>query len=273
MFKHRMRRAAMSAWATLAQVIRPMTRKPLSTLALVWGLAGCAAASDRGQALVTTLTPDGWRLAPPTAWAHNDRPAALRFARYEGMPDGTLTLADEAIAESDGAAFAQGTIEFDIKPLGYSDTGIIFHRHGATDGEFFYLRGNPDCPAADDCFQYAPITHGQMQWDIYPDRQGPAQIQPAGWNHVRLVVVGRMMAAYLNRQAEPVLVARLQGLRDDGGIAFKGPAVYANLVVRRGRPNVFPDVAEAAVEPGAVTAWVVEPPTAMPRRSRAGWSI
>ena len=203
---------------------------------------------------------DAWTLAPATGWA-GSTPGTSSFARYEGMPTGTMTV-NEAVIESANAHFSNGTIEFDIKPLGYSDAGIIFRRHGTDSGEFFYLRANPDCPAADDCIQYAPITHGLMQWDIYSDDQGPAPISPTGWNHVRLVVAGQKMLVFINRQTEPALVVpKLQGRTTDGGIAFKGPALYANLVIRAAEPSALPDIREPSPVPGTVTAWLAAPPT------------
>ncbi len=203
-----------------------------------------------------------WNLAPPIGWVGN-APGSLRFARYEGMPAGTLTV-NEAVAESNEARFSNGTIDFDIKPLAYSDTGIIFRRQGNESGEIVYLRGNPDCPAADDCIQYAPITHGLMQWDIYSDKEGQAPIEPAGWNHVRLLVGGEKMLVYVNHEAEPSLVVpKLQGLTADGGIAFKGPAIYANLVIRPGSPSALADVHQASPDPGTVTAWLAAPPAAL----------
>ena len=204
-----------------------------------------------------------WRLAPPVGWA-GTTPGKLQFARYEGMPNGTMTI-NEAVVEATSAQFASGTVEFDIKPLAYSDTGIILHRHGIESGEIVYLRANPDCPAADDCIQYAPITHGLMQWDIYADEQGPAPINPTGWNHLRLVVADRKLAVYVNRAAEPSLVvARLQGDTTNGGIAFKGPAIYANLVIQPDIPAAFPAIVEPRPDPGVVTAWLAAPPTAPP---------
>ncbi|WP_419728213.1 hypothetical protein [Lichenicola sp.] len=201
-----------------------------------------------------------WRPAPPIAWVGNTTGAAS-FARYEGMPTGTMTV-NEAVIESTGARFSNGTIEFDIKPLGYNDAGIIFRRHGTDSGEFFYLRANPDCPAANDCIQYAPITHTHMQWDIYADMQRPAQISPTGWNHVRLVVAGEKMLVFINRETTPALVIpKLQGLTKDGGIAFKGPAIYANLTIRSDFPAALPEVSEAPPEPGTVTTWDAAAPT------------
>lgn len=235
-------------------------RALLGPLGLSVILAALQAAAASAQTRSYPMVPAAWALAPPVGWAGNTADP-LRFARYEGMPTGILTV-NEAIAVSTDARFSSGTIEFDIKPLAYSDTGIIFRRRGSEDGEIVYLRANPECPAADDCIQYAPITHALMQWDIYPEAQGPAPVAPQGWNHVRIVVAGEAMLVYVNRQAEPSLVVpKLQGLSTDGGIAFKGPAIYANLVIRAGDPPALPDVRQPPAGPGTVTAWLAAEPT------------
>ncbi|WP_171034288.1 hypothetical protein [Lichenicoccus roseus] len=46
-----------------------------------------------------------------------------------------------------------GAIDFDIKPLGYDDAGVVFYRQDWAEGEFVYLRADPDCPAANECIQ------------------------------------------------------------------------------------------------------------------------
>ncbi len=208
------------------------------------------------------MTADRWTLAPPIGWV-GQAPGVLGFRSYEGTPLGTMTV-NEAVAVSDDAGFSNGIIDFDIRPLAYGDTGIVFRRQGNQAGGIVYLRANPDCPAADDCIQYAPITHGLMQWDIYPDRAGPAPVAPTGWNHVRLAVAGDRMLVYVNHEAEPSLVVpRLQGVTRDGGIAFKGPAIYANLVIHYGNPPALAGLRQAPADPGTVTAWLAAPPTAL----------
>ena len=171
----------------------------------------------------------------------------------------------EAIAASSDAHFSDGTIEFDIKPLGYNDTGVVFRRQGSAEGEFVYLRANPDCPAADDCIQYAPITHTMMSWNVYPNYQGPAPISSTGWNHVHIEVVGDGMRVYVNHAPEPSLVIpRLRGLEQDGGLALKGPAIFANLVVDPSAAGL-PVVPAATVEAGTVMAWRAASPSVYDR--------
>ncbi len=211
-----------------------------------------------------TMSADAWTMEPPIP-SMGGEAAAAEFARYEGMPSGTMTL-NEGVAASKTARFSTGVIDFDIKPLGYNDAGVVFHREGSSEGEFVYLRANPDCPAANDCIQYAPITHTMMGWNIYPNYQGPAPISPASWNHLHVEVIGDGMRVYVNHAAEPSLVVpRLWGLRRDGGLAFKGPAVYANLVVDPHASAGLSRVPAASVEAGTVTAWRASAPTAYDR--------
>ena len=238
-------------------------------LLVAFGQPGIAVAAEAGMARVASsdataayqMDAANWTITPPVAWATKTAGTAT-FTRDEGMPLGTMTL-NEGIAVLNSGSFSTGQIDFDIKPIGYDDAGIIFHRRGQEDGEFVYVRANPDCPAAIDCVQYAPITHSLMAWNIYPNYQAPAPIAATGWNHVTIQVADGKMRAYFNHAAEPsIIVARLLGLTSDGGIAFKGPAVYANLVVR---PDARPDlrsVVAGPVKPGTITTWLASRPTA-----------
>ncbi len=205
------------------------------------------------------MSADTRTLEPPIP-SMGGEAASAKFACYEGMPTGTMTL-NERVAASKTARFSTCVIDFDIKPLGYDDAGMVFHRESSAEGEFVYLRANPDCPAANDCIQYAPITHTMMGWNIYPNYQGPAPISSTGWNHVHIEVIGDGMRVYVNHAAEPSLVVpRLWGLRHDGGLAFKGPAIYANLIVDPHASAGRPMIPHASVKAGTVMAWGAAPP-------------
>ena len=188
----------------------------------------------------------------------------VTFDGAEGFPNGRMTVVN-GFATLKDAIFAEGTVEFDIKPLGFSDTGIQIHRRDADTAEFIYLRADPDCPAANDCVQYAPITHGRMQWNIYPQYQNSAPISDKGWNHMRIVVTGGRLRLFVNREIEPSIdVPRLQGLADTGGIAVKGPAMFANLIIRpgdRGEPAALPPQVD---QHGVVRHWLLAPLTLAP---------
>lgn len=199
-------------------------------------------------------------MVPAVAWG-GAMAGSATFTSDDGMELGKMFL-NGGIGTLNTASFSSGQIDFDMKPIGYDDAGIIFHRRGEQDGEFVYIRANPDCPVAEDCVQYAPITHDRMSWNSYPNYQGAAPISPSGWNHVTLQVADGKMRVFFNHAAEPsIAVPRLLGLASQGGIAFKGPAVFANLVVR---PEAQPDLSSVVpepVQPGTVTAWLAATPT------------
>jgi hypothetical protein len=72
------------------------------------------------------------------------------------------------------------------------------------------------------------------------------------------------MVVFVNREAEPSLVvAKLQGLTTEGGIAFKGPAIYTNLVITSDEPSVLPNVNSAAADPGAIINWLIASPSTL----------
>ena len=184
------------------------------------------------------------------------------FATDEGFPAGLMTVTDGYAVLKDGD-FAEGTVELDVKALAYADTGILIHRRDKDTAEFVYIRANPDCPAADDCVQYAPVTNGRMQWNAYSRYQGAAPVVAAGWNHLRIVVADGRLRLFVNHAPTPSLdVPRLRGLAARGGLAVKGPAIFANLVVRSDdRGDSAPPPVERAA-PGVVSRWRLGPVTA-----------
>lgn len=86
-----------------------------------------------------SIVPSAWHAASEVG---SGKPVLKFDDRYGGFPDGIMT-SNEAVAVSNNAHFASGTINFDIKPLAYSDTGVIFRRDVDGNGEFFYLRRIP----------------------------------------------------------------------------------------------------------------------------------
>lgn len=243
------------------------TRDPLRTLLFL--VAVFCSAGAAAQPIDIEMSAERW-----------DAPEGTIFKREEGFPNGHMTLKSGLAILKEGG-FSNGILEFDMKALDFSDTGIQFRRKDADTAEFFYLRADPDCPAANDCIQYAPITHGLMQWDIYPRFQGPAPISEKGWNHVKLVVAGSRMRVFINHEAVPSLeVDRLQGLAESGGIAFKGPAIFANLRLRPGETEGMASAEPPAMDPRIVSHWLLASPTPAPagrdpgfadRPQGAGW--
>lgn len=204
---------------------------------------------------------------PMTAQRWEVGPGA-RFGEQEGFPEGLVTItapSDATIlavgrALLRGVAFADGTVEYDVKGVNEDAGGVLFRRKDPATAEWFYVRLSPDCPASNDCIQYAPQTHGLMQWDVYPDYQHAAPVNPAGWNHFRLVFAGRRLAVFVNRHAEPsLLVDRLAGAPGAGNVELLGPGVFANVEVRPGDISglTAAEPARPAPDPHLVRRWRV----------------
>jgi hypothetical protein len=199
-----------------------------------------------------------WRVVETKA---GDPRPDIQFVRKEGFPQGLLVLKSGEVAVNN-LNFRNGTIEFDIKPIGQDIPGIRFRQKDRGNAEEFYLRTFPDCRASDDCIQYTPVIHGFMLWNVYPQYQTEAPVLD-GWNHVRLVVSGRRMNVFINRSMTPTLaVGALQAETSEGGIELRGPAVFANLVVTpdaveglSGQPAPDP----AAGDRGIVRHWFLSP--------------
>jgi hypothetical protein len=169
------------------------------------------------------------------AWQANGN---ATFISREAFPNGILQVTSESeqgyVALKD-TQFDNGTIEFDIKPVGEEFPGIRFHQKDGDTADMLYIRVSPDCPASQDCLQYVPIIKGRILWDVYPQYQAPAPFRENEWNHLRLVIAGKRMNVYVNRQTEPSLrVAHLEGEAAIGTIALEGTAYYANLTLEPG---------------------------------------
>ena len=209
------------------------------------------------------LTADRWQ---PVQDANNPAKPDVKFIGHEGFPQGAIVLTSGSIALN-GLSFRDGTIEFDMKATDQDIPGIQFRRRGEPghqDAEEFYLRSFPECRASDDCIQYAPVIHGFMLWNVYPQYQTQAPILD-GWNHFKLVVSGRRMNVYINNSPQPILaVGNLESSSTEGLIQLRGPAVFANLIVTPSaveglNPQPTPD--PTAADAGMVRQWQLGPQT------------
>lgn len=176
------------------------------------------------------------RTLPLTEEAWSTRGLAAEFTTYRGVPalhlgpvepgttDGVVTLRD--------FAFADGTLEYDFAPDEESFfAALAFRRQDGDNTEHVYLRTSfAGQDQVNEAFQYAAVVDGVNYWDLSPDFQAAVAIDSAGWNHVKLVVRGRQLLAYVNDMDEPVLyVPRMDGDTTAGAIGFAGPGYYANL--------------------------------------------
>ena len=192
------------------------------------------------------------------------------FIAREAFPQGILQVTSESeqgfVALKD-MHFDNGTIEFDIKPVGEEMPGIRFHQKNGDTADMLYIRVSPDCPASQDCLQYVPIIKSRVLWDVYPQYQASAPFRENEWNHIRLVISGRRMNVYVNGRAEPSLrVAHLEGDASTGTIAFEGTAYYANLTLAPGVTDGLDPKAPAdpaAGDPRYLVQWQGTDPVSM----------
>lgn len=132
-------------------------------------------------------------------------------------------------------SFTNGTIEFDVELTGRGFPGINFRMSAdKKNGENFYIRSfGPVEPETRTTLQYAAIMDGMSIWDLSDEYQAGALIHQSGWNHVKLVVSGKQMKAYVNDMTKPALaIPELEGWTDSGGISFSGNVIYANLILK-----------------------------------------
>lgn len=142
--------------------------------------------------------------------------------------------------------FTNGTIEFDVELNGMGFPGINFRMsENRKDGENFYIRSfGPVLPEARTTLQYAALMDGMSIWDLSDEYQAGATIYQNKWNHVKLVVSGKQMRAYVNDMNKPALVVpELEGWRDSGNISLSGNVIYANLTIN---PKAIEDLSPQA---------------------------
>lgn len=131
--------------------------------------------------------------------------------------------------------FSNGTIEFDVELSGMGFPGINFRMsEDRKNGENFYIRSfGPVKPETRTTLQYAALMDGMSIWDLSDEYQAGATIYQDKWNHVKLVISGRQMKAYVNDMNKPALIVpELEGWRDSGSISFSGNVIYANLTIK-----------------------------------------
>ena len=131
--------------------------------------------------------------------------------------------------------FTNGTIEFDVELTGRGFPGINFRMSpDKKNGENFYIRSfGPVSIETRTTLQYAAIIDGMSIWDLSDEYQAGAVINQTGWNHVKLVVSGKQMKAYVNDMNKPgIIVPELEGGTESGNISLTGNVIYANLVIK-----------------------------------------
>jgi hypothetical protein len=192
----------------------------------------------------------------------------VQFTRREGFPLGIMTFGGDdpkLSAVLKGFSFGNGTIEFDTKSSGKDGEVNVAFRKTDASTETFYVRVSPDCAASQDCLQYTPLTRSRRMWDMYIQYQRPAAFVDDRWNHIKIVISGRRMNVYVNRETTPSLsVGRLQGDALVGTLSLQGSAAYANVVVKPDVVEGLPPEPEADPTAGDqryLRTWETAPPT------------
>lgn len=189
------------------------------------------------------------------------------FLRQLGFFHGLMRL-NSGNALLKGITFSEGTIEFDVNTIGRGAPGIAFRQQDDDNFELLYLRPDPNCPAFRACIQYAPQTHGVLLWDLFPQYQTRAPLRENGWNHIKMVVSGRRMNAFVNDAPSPTLaVGRLEGDAVTGSLRLQGPGTFANMVITPGAvEDLSPEPARDPLDGdrGLVRNWRLSTFSALP---------
>lgn len=233
-----------------------MTTLPHRSLAvLLVGFSGLAGSPASAQRRDVPITADRWEAA-------FGKP---EFKEHKGKP--ALVFAEEGGARVNGLTFRNGTVEFDVDPAGMG-AGLAFRMQGLQTLEFLYFRPQAGCASAPDCVQYAPFAREVLLWDLFPQYQAPAPLRPNEWNHVKIVISGRRMNAFVNGAASPTLaIGSLAGDSEEGHLALVGPGAFTNFTVAPDAveglaANAEPD--PAAGDPHLVRHWQLAPFSELP---------
>ena len=166
--------------------------------------------------------------------------------------------------------FDNGTIEFDMIPNDPYFATVYFRWENPMENECFYLRTDQNRDStATDAVQYSPSVAGVNLWDLLGHFQGNAYFWKDGWNHVKIVVSGLQMRAYVNDMARPVVeIPRLEGNTTEGAIAFEGDCVVSNLVVKAGQTENLSPLSGVDLtdhDPRYIRSWQVSKPFETPK--------
>lgn len=167
--------------------------------------------------------------------AHWDfKPNTVEFLTWKGVPAMKILVEDNQVVLKD-LDFSNGTIEYDMELVDPRFTALYFRRISKEETECFYFRtsraGKSNAP---DAVQYAPFLKGVNMWDMLPEYQSNASFEKDKWNHVKIVVSGKQMLAYVNNSIV-LQVPRLECDSQRGSIAFDGAVIISNLVVKPGQ--------------------------------------
>lgn len=213
--------------------------------------------SDRSDVIIS-LTADNWEF----------QSGKVQFETFDSRP--VMKISPNAgTAVLKNTSFSDGTIEYDFIPVDAMFASLYFHWKDKMENECFYFRTHTaEDSTAMDAVQYAPHVSGVNLWDLFGQYQGNAYLKKSTWNHVKLVISGQQMRAYLNDMQWPVLeIPRLEGNTSNGTIAFDGESVISNLIIKMGDTENLPSVAGVdltAHDPRYLRSWQISNPFETP---------
>src|SRR5258706_4513103 len=152
-----------------------------------------------------------------------------------------------------GIEFSNGTIEFDVRGknvIQQSFVGIAFHRQDERTYDAVYFRpfnfSNPDTGRRSHSVQYVSMPN--YPWEKlretfpgkYENQVNPVP-DPDGWFHVKIIVAGKKIAAFINNVQSPSLQVDKLSNTITGGLALwvgnNSGGSFANLTISPGANN------------------------------------
>jgi len=215
--------------------------------------------AQKNKTIRVPLSADKWTFA-------NQK---VEFFQEEGKPAMKIMPGSGQVVAKN-LDFSDGTIEYDIKFLTPGFASTYFRWKDANENESFYFRsGRAGNPGAVDAVQYAPYISGVNLWDMLDHYQTNATFSLEKWNHVKLVLSGAQMRAYVNSQEQPTLeIPRLEGNTTTGSIAFDGDVMISNLVLKPGETEGLSSSAgidPTHHDPRYIRSWAVSQPVTTPK--------
>jgi len=229
-----------------------LVRVALISTALIFGHSSSSHAAN--------LSPEQIVIPAMEAKAWETTGAPAEFLNLPGFEHGIMRLKSGS-ALLRNTIFKNGTIDFDIRLNGHGILGLKFRRQPNGDAEAFFLRPQVNCATSEDCVQYMPYWNKAYEWDLYPEYQKAAPLNSNGWSHIRLVISGQRMRAFVNGTAA-LDVQRLAGPSNPGLISIGGPADYANLQIRPDSVDALspkPVTTKRDGDPRFIRDWLVSP--------------
>jgi hypothetical protein len=174
--------------------------------------------------------------------------------------------------------FQDGIVEYDVAVTGHrSFVGTAFRvrQEPRVEYEHFYIR--PHQTGRFDAQQYTPEINGMAAWQLYGEFNQPVDVPAGEWIHVKLVIEGARLEAYVGDVDEPTLV--VETLRLDAGPGLIGltsnfpqagaldlyPTAYSNVrILVNESPTVVEDTGPPETALGTISRWALSESVAGP---------